>query len=62
MEHTLPWLVRLHGLAIHDERRAEAYPFEPALLGCAATRIVNEIRTINRVAHDRASEPPRRIG
>jgi hypothetical protein len=49
VEHTLAWLVRSHGRAIREERRADFHPSEPAFLGRVATQIVNEIRNVNRV-------------
>ena len=39
----------------HDGGR---YPFEPAFLGRVATRIVNEVRGINRVVYDITTKPP----
>jgi GMP synthase PP-ATPase subunit len=47
-----------HGLAIRDVRRINSYPFEPAFLGRVATRIVNEVRGVNRVVYDCTSQPP----
>jgi GMP synthase (glutamine-hydrolysing) len=40
---------------------ADFYPFEPALLGRIATRIINEVRGINRVTYDISSKPPATI-
>jgi GMP synthase (glutamine-hydrolysing) len=37
---------------------ADFYPFDPALLGRMATRIINEVRGINRVVYDYTSKPP----
>ena len=37
---------------------ADLYPFEPAFLGRVATRIVNEVKGINRVVYDFTSKPP----
>ena len=39
---------------------ADFYPFEPAFLGRVATRIVNEVKGINRVVYDFTSKPPAR--
>ena len=33
-------------------------PFEPAFFGRVATRIVNEVKGINRVVYDFTSKPP----
>jgi GMP synthase (glutamine-hydrolysing) len=54
----LAWFVRLLGLAARDERRADFYSFEPAFLGRVATRIVNEVRGVNRIVYGCTSKPP----
>lgn len=41
-----------------DGMTAEVYPFETAFLTRCATRIVNEVRGINRVTYDITSKPP----
>ena len=41
-----------------DGMTAEVYPFSMAFLTRAATRIVNEVRGINRVTYDITSKPP----
>jgi GMP synthase (glutamine-hydrolysing) len=41
-----------------DGMTADAYPFDPAFLGRVATRIVNEVKGINRVTYDVTSKPP----
>ena len=41
-----------------DGMTAEVYPFEMAFLTRTATRIVNEVRGINRVTYDITSKPP----
>ena len=41
-----------------DGMTADVYPFEPAFLGRVATRIVNEVRGINRVVYDITTKPP----
>ena len=38
--------------------QAESYPFDHAFLADTATRIVNEVRGINRVVYDVTSKPP----
>jgi GMP synthase (glutamine-hydrolysing) len=37
---------------------AESYPFDHAFLAATATRIINEVRGINRVVYDVTSKPP----
>ncbi len=41
-----------------DGMTADFYEFEPAFLGRVASRIVNEVRGINRVVYDYTSKPP----
>jgi len=41
-----------------DGMTAEFYPFDMGFLGRVATRIVNEVRGINRVTYDITSKPP----
>ena len=37
---------------------ADYYPFDHDFLGRTATRIINEVRGINRVVYDITSKPP----
>ena len=37
---------------------ADVYPFDGVFLSRAATRIVNEVKGINRVVYDYTSKPP----
>jgi GMP synthase (glutamine-hydrolysing) len=41
-----------------DGMTADIYPFESAFLSRVATRIVNEVKGINRVVYDYTSKPP----
>jgi len=41
-----------------DGMTAEVHPFDMAFLTRTATRIVNEVRGINRVTYDITSKPP----
>ena len=41
-----------------DGMTADIYPFDAAFLSGVATRIVNEVRGINRVVYDYTSKPP----
>jgi len=40
-----------------DGMTADYYPFERAFLGRVASRIINEVRGINRVTYDITSKP-----
>jgi GMP synthase (glutamine-hydrolysing) len=51
----------LRAVTSTDGMTAEAYPFEPAFLARVATRIVNEVRGVNRVVYDISSKPPATI-
>ena len=48
----------LRAVTSTDGMTADAYPFDAAFLGRVATRIVNEVRGINRVVYDCTSKPP----
>jgi len=41
-----------------DGMTADIYPFDAAFLSRCATRIINEVKGINRVAYDYTSKPP----
>ena len=41
-----------------DGMTAEIFPFENSFLSSVATRIVNEVKGINRVTYDVTSKPP----
>jgi GMP synthase (glutamine-hydrolysing) len=41
-----------------DGMTADFFPFDQAFLGRVASRIVNEVRGINRVVYDVTSKPP----
>ena len=41
-----------------DGMTADSYPFEHAFLARVATRIINEVKGINRVVYDVKSKPP----
>src|SRR5580693_6297546 len=48
----------LRAVTSTDGMTADYYPFEHAFLARTATRIVNEVRGINRVVYDVTSKPP----
>jgi hypothetical protein len=37
---------------------ADFYPFDMRFLGMVATRIINEVKGVNRVVYDVTSKPP----
>jgi GMP synthase (glutamine-hydrolysing) len=48
----------LRAVTSTDGMTADYYPFPHAFLGQVATRIINEVRGINRVTYDITSKPP----
>jgi len=48
----------LRAVTSTDGMTADSYPFEHAFLSQVATRIINEVRGINRVTYDITSKPP----
>ena len=48
----------LRAVTSSDGMTADSHPFEHAFLARVATRIVNEVRGINRVVYDVTSKPP----
>ncbi len=48
----------LRAVTSTDGMTADSYPFEHAFLAHVATRIVNEVKGINRVTYDVTSKPP----
>jgi len=48
----------LRAVTSTDGMTAESYPFEHAFLARVCTRIINEVRGINRVVYDVTSKPP----
>ena len=52
------WVCALRAVTSTDGMTADTYPFDHAFLAHTATRIVNEVRGINRVVYDVTSKPP----
>ena len=48
----------LRAVTSTDGMTADSYPFEHAFLTLVATRIINEVKGINRVTYDVTSKPP----
>ncbi|MHA1566884.1 MAG: glutamine-hydrolyzing GMP synthase [Alphaproteobacteria bacterium] len=55
---TYEYVCALRAVTSTDGMTAESYPFEHAFLDATATRIINEVRGINRVVYDVTSKPP----
>ncbi|MDH4982206.1 glutamine-hydrolyzing GMP synthase [Hyphomicrobium sp. D-2] len=55
---TYEYVCALRAVTSTDGMTADYYPFEHAFLGATATRIINEVRGINRVVYDITSKPP----
>ena len=51
-------VLALRAVSSTDGMTADFYRFEPAFLGHVATRIINEVRGVNRVVYDVTSKPP----
>ena len=48
----------LRAVTSSDGMTADDYPFEHSFLARVSTRIVNEVRGVNRVVYDITSKPP----
>ena len=48
----------LRAVTSTDGMTADSYPFDHAFLSRVATRIINEVRGVNRVVYDVTSKPP----
>jgi GMP synthase (glutamine-hydrolysing) len=55
---TYDYVVALRAVTSSDGMTADYYPFEHSFLARVSTRIVNEVRGINRVVYDVTSKPP----
>jgi GMP synthase (glutamine-hydrolysing) len=55
---TYDFVVGLRAVASTDGMTADFYPFDMNFLGAVATRIVNEVKGVNRVVYDVTSKPP----
>jgi GMP synthase (glutamine-hydrolysing) len=55
---TFDYVCALRAVTSTDGMTADFYPFDMAFLGAVASRIVNEVRGINRVVYDVTSKPP----
>ncbi len=57
-ERTYEYVLALRAVTSTDGMTADYYPFDHAFLGRVSTRIINEVRGINRVVYDVTSKPP----
>lgn len=55
---TYEYVCALRAVTSIDGMTADSYPFEHAFLSKVATRIVNQVRGVNRVVYDVTSKPP----
>lgn len=55
---TYDYVCALRAVTSTDGMTAESYPFDHAFVAGVATRIINEVRGINRVVYDVTSKPP----
>jgi GMP synthase (glutamine-hydrolysing) len=55
---TYDFVCALRAVTSTDGMTADIYPFDSAFLARVATRIVNEVKGINRVVYDYTSKPP----
>jgi GMP synthase (glutamine-hydrolysing) len=55
---TYDFVCALRAVTSVDGMTADFYPFDMKVLGKTATRIINEVRGINRVVYDVTSKPP----
>ena len=55
---TYDYVCALRAVTSTDGMTADSYPFDHAFLARVATRIINEVRGINRVVYDVTSKPP----
>jgi GMP synthase (glutamine-hydrolysing) len=57
-DRTYDHVCALRAVTSIDGMTADFYPFDMAFIGRVATRIINEVRGINRVTYDVTSKPP----
>src|SRR5712672_881693 len=55
---TYDYVVGLRAVTSTDGMTADFYPFDMAFIGQVATRIINEVKGVNRVVYDVTSKPP----
>jgi GMP synthase (glutamine-hydrolysing) len=55
---TYDYVVGLRAVTSTDGMTADFYPFEMTFIGHVATRIINEVKGVNRIVYDVTSKPP----
>jgi GMP synthase (glutamine-hydrolysing) len=55
---TYDYVIGLRAVTSTDGMTADFYPFDMKFIGHVATRIVNEVKGVNRVVYDVTSKPP----
>ena len=55
---TYDFVVGLRAVTSTDGMTADFYPFDMAFIAAVATRIINEVKGVNRVVYDITSKPP----
>jgi GMP synthase (glutamine-hydrolysing) len=55
---TYDYVVGLRAVTSTDGMTADFYPFDMSFIGAVATRIINEVKGVNRVVYDVTSKPP----
>ncbi len=55
---TYDYVVGLRAVTSTDGMTADFYPFDMTFIGHVATRIINEVKGVNRVVYDVTSKPP----
>jgi GMP synthase (glutamine-hydrolysing) len=55
---TYEFVVGLRAVTSTDGMTADFYPFDMTFIGQVATRIINEVKGVNRVVYDVTSKPP----
>ncbi|MGH6701998.1 MAG: glutamine-hydrolyzing GMP synthase [Bradyrhizobium sp.] len=55
---TYEYVVGLRAVTSTDGMTADFYAFDMSVLGATATRIINEVKGVNRVVYDVTSKPP----
>src|SRR6266478_5360050 len=55
---TYEYVVGLRAVTSTDGMTADFYAFDMTFLGETATRIINEVKGVNRVVYDVTSKPP----